>query len=68
MIRVPCIKFNSYVPSFIFHFWFKQGKFECALRLGIEFLEEKGKVVLGLRGRHQQRTNLVKNKVNVNLD
>lgn len=51
-----------------FIFWFKQGKFECALRLGIEFLEEKGKVVLGLRGRHQQRTNLVKNKVNVNLD
>lgn len=31
--------------------------------MGIEFLEEKGKVVLGLRGPHHQRYNLVKDKV-----
>ncbi|XP_065215461.1 vacuolar protein sorting-associated protein 8 homolog isoform X2 [Planococcus citri] len=40
-----------------------KGRFECALRLGIEFLEERGKIILGLRGPHHQRYNLVKNKV-----
>lgn len=44
-------------------FNFFQGRFECALRLGIEFLEERGKIMMGLRGHYHQRYNLVKNKV-----
>lgn len=40
-----------------------QSRYPEALKLGMEFLEEKGKAVLGLRGPRKHRHRIVREKV-----
>lgn len=43
--------------------FFTQKLFSDALQLGVDFLEERGKAVLGLRGTRAHRHKIVKEKV-----
>lgn len=47
--------------------YFLKKLFSDALQLGVDFLEERGKAVLGLRGTRAHRHKIVKEKVKYNL-
>lgn len=58
-----CHVFVTYVKNISLINNLFQNRFADALSLGIDFFEEKGKAVLGLRGPRKQRQRLVKDKV-----